>query len=44
MAKRLLRESRTGSLDTTLGMAAAMQPLAHGSAEHAQRVEKWKTR
>lgn len=44
MAKRLLRESRTGSLDTTLGMAAAMQPLAHGSAEHVQRVEKWKTR
>ncbi|OBH34581.1 enoyl-CoA hydratase [Mycobacterium intracellulare] len=44
MAKRLLRESRTGSLDATLGMAAAMQPLAHRSAEHARRIEKWKTR
>lgn len=43
MAKRLLRESRTGALDATLGMAAAMQPLAHRSAEHEQRIEKWKT-
>ena len=44
MAKRLLRESRTGSLDATLGMAAAMQPLAHRSAEHEQRIEEWKAR
>lgn len=43
MAKRLLRESRTGPLETTLAMAAAMQPLAHRSAEHEQRIEKWKT-
>jgi enoyl-CoA hydratase/carnithine racemase len=43
MAKRLLRESRTGSLDSTLGMAAAMQPLAHRDAEHEQRVAKWRT-
>ena len=26
MAKRLLQESRTGMLESTLGMAAAMQP------------------
>lgn len=44
MAKRLLRESRTGTLDATLGMAAAMQPLAHASAEHGQRIQKWQTR
>jgi enoyl-CoA hydratase/carnithine racemase len=44
MAKRLLRESRTGSLDTALGMAAAMQSLAHHDPEHEQRIEKWKTR
>lgn len=44
MAKRLLQESRTGSLDTTLGMAAAMQPLAHRDREHEQRIAKWKSR
>lgn len=44
MAKRLLQESRTGSLDTTLGMAAAMQPLAHRDREHEQRIAKWRTR
>jgi enoyl-CoA hydratase/carnithine racemase len=44
MAKRLLQESRTGSLESTLGMAAAMQPLAHRDLEHMQRVAKWKTR
>lgn len=43
MAKRLLQESRTGSLESTLGMAAAMQPLAHGDPEHRQRIEKWRT-
>jgi enoyl-CoA hydratase/carnithine racemase len=43
MAKRLLRESRNGSLETTLTMAAAMQPLAHGDPEHERRIAKWKT-
>ncbi|BCI87191.1 MULTISPECIES: crotonase/enoyl-CoA hydratase family protein [Mycobacterium] len=44
MAKRLLQESRTGSLESTLGMAAAMQPLAHRDPEHQHRIAKWKTR
>jgi len=44
MAKRLLQESRTGSLESTLGMAAAMQPLAHHDREHEQRIAKWRTR
>lgn len=44
MAKRLLQESRTGMLESTLGMAAAMQPLAHHDAEHQQRIAKWRTR
>ncbi|MFV0495530.1 crotonase/enoyl-CoA hydratase family protein [Mycobacterium sp.] len=44
MAKRLLRESRTGSLESTLAMAAAMQPLAHHDPEHQQRIAKWRTR
>jgi len=44
MAKRLLQESRTGSLESTLGMAAAMQPLAHHDDEHEQRIAKWRTR
>ena len=43
MAKRLLQESRTGSLESTLGMAAAMQPLAHRDAEHEQRIARWRT-
>ncbi|MHA3020655.1 crotonase/enoyl-CoA hydratase family protein [Mycobacterium sp. BMJ-28] len=43
MAKRLLQESRTGSLESTLSMAAAMQPLAHHDAEHMQRIAKWRT-
>lgn len=43
MAKRLLQESRTGSLESTLGMAAAMQPLAHRDPEHEQRIAKWRT-
>jgi enoyl-CoA hydratase/carnithine racemase len=42
MAKRLLQESRTGSLESTLGMAAAMQPLAHHDPEHQQRIAKWR--
>lgn len=44
MAKRLLQESRTGSLESTLGMAAAMQPLAHRDPEHERRIATWKTR
>jgi hypothetical protein len=43
MAKRLLQESRTGSLESTLAMAAAMQPLAHHDAEHVARIAKWRT-
>lgn len=43
MAKRLLQESRTGSLESTLGLAAAMQPLAHRDPEHQHRIAKWKT-
>lgn len=41
MAKRLLRESSSGTLESTLGMAAAMQPLAHLSAEHTRRIAPW---
>jgi enoyl-CoA hydratase/carnithine racemase len=44
MAKRLLQESRTGLLESTLGMAAAMQPLAHRDVEHQRRIDKWRTR
>jgi enoyl-CoA hydratase/carnithine racemase len=44
MAKRLLQESRTGSLESTLGMAAAMQSLAHRDPEHEERIARWKTR
>ena len=43
MAKRLLQESRTSRLDTVLGMAAAMQPLAHQHPEHESRLAKWRT-
>jgi enoyl-CoA hydratase/carnithine racemase len=43
MAKRLLQESRTGSLESTLVMAAAMQPLAHRDPEHARRIDRWRT-
>ncbi|MDG5482682.1 crotonase/enoyl-CoA hydratase family protein [Mycolicibacterium gadium] len=43
MAKRLLQESRVGSLDSTLAMAAAMQPLAHRDPEHEQRVDRWRS-
>ncbi|WP_026917310.1 crotonase/enoyl-CoA hydratase family protein [Gordonia shandongensis] len=44
MAKRLLQESRTSPLETVLGMAAAMQPLAHRDPEHQQRLDRWRTR
>ena len=43
MAKRLLQESQAGSLESVLGMAAAMQPLAHRDPEHADRIAKWRT-
>lgn len=43
MAKRLLQESRTGALESTLGMAAAMQPLAHRDAEHERRIAQWRS-
>lgn len=43
MAKRLLQESRSGSLESVLGMAAAMQPLAHLDPEHGARIAKWLT-
>jgi enoyl-CoA hydratase/carnithine racemase len=43
MAKRLLQESRKGSLESTLGMAAAMQALAHRDPEHERRIAKWRT-
>lgn len=42
MAKRLLTASRTDSLDSVLGLAAAMQPLAHGDPEHHERVDAWR--
>lgn len=43
MAKRLLQESRTGTLESTLAMAAAMQPLAHRDPEHERRISRWRT-
>ena len=43
MAKRLLQESRTGALESTLAMAAAMQPLAHHDPEHQGRIAKWRS-
>lgn len=43
MAKRLLQESRAGTLESTLTMAAAMQPLAHADAEHRQRIARWRS-
>ncbi|MEE4024866.1 crotonase/enoyl-CoA hydratase family protein [Gordonia sp. PKS22-38] len=44
MAKRLLTESRSGSLDSVLNLAAAMQPLAHQTSEHKERVARWAKR
>lgn len=43
MAKRLLQESRTGPMESTLAMAAAMQPLAHRDSEHERRIAKWRS-
>jgi enoyl-CoA hydratase/carnithine racemase len=43
MAKRLLQESRMGTLESTLAMAAAMQPLAHRDPEHEQRISRWRS-
>ncbi|GAB3217836.1 crotonase/enoyl-CoA hydratase family protein [Mycolicibacterium hippocampi] len=43
MAKRLMQESRTGVLESTLGMAAAMQPLAHRDPEHEARIARWRS-
>jgi len=43
MAKRLLQESQAGSLESVLGMAAAMQPLAHLDPEHEARIARWRT-
>ncbi|MCG7592523.1 crotonase/enoyl-CoA hydratase family protein [Mycobacterium sp. PSTR-4-N] len=43
MAKRLLQESVSGSLESTLAMAASMQPLAHHDTEHDHRIAKWRT-
>ncbi|CDO10940.1 enoyl-CoA hydratase [Mycolicibacterium cosmeticum] len=43
MAKRLLQESRAGSLESTLSLAAAMQPLAHHDSEHDRRIAKWRS-
>ncbi len=40
MAKRLLMESRTATLDSVLHLAAAMQPLAHQDPEHHRRVQQ----
>ncbi|MFW0782924.1 crotonase/enoyl-CoA hydratase family protein [Gordonia sp. CPCC 206044] len=44
MAKRLLTESRTSTLDSVLNLAAAMQPLAHQTDEHRERVARWAKR
>ncbi|MFZ2176800.1 MAG: enoyl-CoA hydratase-related protein [Rhodococcus sp. (in: high G+C Gram-positive bacteria)] len=44
MAKRLLQESRTGALESVLGMAAAMQPLAHLDPEHERRLNRWRSK
>lgn len=44
MAKRLMQESRTGAMESTLAMAAAMQPLAHRDPEHERRIDRWRTR
>jgi enoyl-CoA hydratase/carnithine racemase len=38
MAKRLLRQAQTAKLDETLEMSAALQALAHHTAEHDQAV------
>jgi hypothetical protein len=38
MAKRLLLESRLAPLESTLALAAAMQPLAHQNPEYHRRL------
>jgi 2-(1,2-epoxy-1,2-dihydrophenyl)acetyl-CoA isomerase len=39
MAKRLLLTAQTSDLDTILEMSAAMQSIAHETADHAEAVE-----
>jgi enoyl-CoA hydratase/carnithine racemase len=39
MTKRLLREAQTCTLSHTLEMAAAMQALAHGTADNAEAID-----
>jgi enoyl-CoA hydratase/carnithine racemase len=38
MTKRLLRQAQTARLDETLQLSAAMQALAHHTAEHADAL------
>lgn len=40
MAKRLLQQSRTDSLDSVLHLAASMQPLAHQDSAHHHRIDQ----
>jgi enoyl-CoA hydratase/carnithine racemase len=48
LAKRLLRQSRTMSLDSFLEFSAALQAVAHSTPEHdaaiSQYVERFKDR
>ncbi|WP_375000681.1 enoyl-CoA hydratase-related protein [Aeromicrobium sp. CTD01-1L150] len=44
MAKRLLQESRTSSLDSSLRLAAAMQALVNGDPEHHRRLDLWRAK
>lgn len=44
MAKRLLTESRSSSLDSALSLAAAMQPLAHQDPAHHHRIAQLNAR
>lgn len=39
MTKRLLREGRHVRMDTLLEMSAAMQALAHATADHREAVD-----
>jgi len=39
MAKRLLVTAQDSSLDTVLEMSAAMQAIAHETADHAEAVD-----
>jgi enoyl-CoA hydratase/carnithine racemase len=38
MTKRLMREGQTASFDTVMEMSAAMQSLAHLTADHREAV------